>query len=759
LKTIHININGIVQGVGFRPFVYSLANRLLLTGKVWNTSSGVEIIISGEKNIIDDFIRELNDNPPSLARIDNLESQETDPFISSEFVIIDSKVGESSFTPISPDICICNDCRKELFDPSNRRFRYPFINCTNCGPRVTIIKDIPYDRPKTTMADFPMCQDCQTEYNNPQDRRFHAQPIACSTCGPRLTFHAQGYVDFHGEDALQRARTFLKDGKILAVKGLGGYHIACDATNSAAISTLIERKHRSEKPLALMAFDEKVICKYCQITSEESELLNSRQHPIVLLKRASHNFSLPELLAQNQKSLGFMLPYTPLHLLLLELEPGFPEVLVMTSGNLSEEPIAYEDLDAFNRLTELVDGFLTHDRDINIRVDDSVLRIVDHKPYFLRRSRGYAPDSIRLLSGVPEILACGAELKNTFCLSKSNYAFLSHHIGDLENYETLRAFENGIGHFQKLFRINPHLIASDLHPDYLSSKYASDRGEREGIPVICVQHHHAHLAACLADNGLDSKEPVIGCILDGTGYGTDGNIWGGEFLLGNYEGFSRAFHLLEVPLPGGDSSIKQPARIGVSYLHEAGIEFESNLPPVNFFTSLELKTLNFQIEKRINTPLTSSMGRLFDAVASIVGIRQQVSYEAQAAIELEYFSDPNIDDSYDFEIRKEVINTVPIIQSIVKDWRLKVNNSIISAKFHNTIARVCIETCKNIKTGSGISTVALSGGVWQNITLLAKTKYQLEKEGFSVLIHRQVPTNDGGISLGQLLVAANFKRD
>ena len=522
-------------------------------------------------------------NPPPLAHIDGLESFQTEYSSFSKFEIVESSSEAISFIPISPDICICEDCRRELFDPANRRFRYPFINCTNCGPRLTIIKDIPYDRPKTTMAVFPMCEECQAEYQDPLDRRFHAQPVACSTCGPQLTFHSQGSVDVYGEGALQHARSMLKQGKILAIKGLGGYHIACDAANSTAVSTLIERKHRSEKPLALMAFDENIITKYCKISKEESDLLNSHQHPIVLLKRASHQSSLPEILAMNQNALGFMLPYTPLHLLLLEPEAGFPEVLVMTSGNMSEEPIAFEESDAFNRLASLVDGFLTHNRDINIRVDDSVLRIFDHKPYFIRRSRGYAPDPIRLPFEIPEILACGAELKNTFCLSKSNYAFLSHHIGDLENYETLRSFETGIDHYQRLFRVNPRLIASDLHPDYLSSKYACDQGTQEGVPVISVQHHHAHLASCLADNSWDSNEPVIGCIFDGTGYGSDGNIWGGEFLVGNYDGFSRPLHLKEVPLPGGDTSIKQPARIGISYLLESGIDLDSSLPPVSFF--------------------------------------------------------------------------------------------------------------------------------------------------------------------------------
>ncbi len=754
MKTSQITIKGIVQGVGFRPFVYSLADNLGLTGKVWNTSSGVEIVISGKEESIDTFLSELQHSPPPLAQIDSIEIHLLIFKEFSRFEIIDSQSDSNSFIPISPDICICDNCRRELFDPHNRRFRYPFINCTNCGPRLTIIKDIPYDRPQTTMAEFSLCAECHSEYDNPLDRRFHAQPVACEKCGPELTFVAPGCLNIKGEEALQMARTFLKQGKIVAIKGLGGYHIACDASNESSVSALIERKQRSEKPLALMAFDVAIIKKYCELSIEESDLLISRQHPIVLLHKKPHN-SLPDKVAINQDSYGFMLPYTPLHLLLLEPEASFPEILVMTSGNFSEEPIAYEDKEAFDQLSQIVDGYLTHNRDINIRVDDSVMRIYDHSPYFIRRSRGYSPNPIRTSLELPEILACGAELKNTFCLSKSHYAFLSHHIGDLENYETLKSYETGIEYYKKLFRVKPQLIAADLHPDYLSTKYAANLSLQTGIPLLQIQHHHAHLAACLADNNWDSQEPVIGCILDGTGYGTDGTIWGGEFLTGSYIDFTRQLHLQAIPLPGGDSSIKQPAKIGVSCLIEAGIELENQLPPIAIFDSSTLRTLRLQVENRINTPMTTSMGRLFDAVAAIIGLRQKVSYEAQAAIELENCCDPSEKASYGFEINDDEINFLPMIRSIVDDWRIKTNQGIISAKFHNTIAQMCIESCVQIRKNSALSTVALSGGVWQNITLLSKTIPQLEDKGFKVLIHRQVPTNDGGLSLGQLLIASH----
>lgn len=519
---------------------------------------------------------------------------------------------------------------------------------------------------------------------------------------------------------------------------------------------MISRKHRSEKPLALMSFNESIISKFCKISPAESQLLDSHQHPIVLLKK-NQDCSLPKILAPNQNHLGFMLPYTPLHLLLLEPDPDFPEVLVMTSGNISEEPIAHEDEDAFNRLSTLVDGFLTHDRRIHTRVDDSVVRIFEERPYPIRRSRGYAPNPILLPGKIPETLAVGAELKNTFALSRENYAFVSHHIGDLENYETLSAFESGIEHFQRLFRSKPELIVSDLHPDYLSSTYASRRAEHEGLPLIKVQHHHAHLSSCLVDNHWDSTEPVIGIILDGTGFGSDCSIWGGEFLLGNYSGFSRPYHLASVPLPGGDSSIRQPAKIGLSYLSFAGIALDDDLPPVAQFSQDNLNLIQSQISHGINCPLTSSMGRLFDAVSSIIDIRHSVTYEAQAAIDLENCCDTAEKGVYIYAFEDGVIDTQFIIREIVEDWRRKENKSIISAKFHNTIAQICLDASLDIQKNTGVNTVALSGGVWQNITLLQKTKPLLEENGFSVLIHNQVPSNDGGISLGQLMVSSTIQ--
>lgn len=754
MKTIQVTVSGIVQGVGFRPFVYTLAKTNGLTGRVWNTSSGVEITLSGSSENIESFLETLKNNPPPLARIDKVEekSQDFQPF--TDFEIVESLSVQNSFVPVSPDISICDDCRRELFDPNDRRFRYPFINCTNCGPRLTIIKDIPYDRPKTTMSEFALCPDCASEYKDPSNRRFHAQPVACPNCGPKITFHSSRSRKSEGENALQQAREYLRNGKIIAVKGLGGYHIACDASNESSVATLITKKHRSQKPLALMAFDLDYIRKYCLVSPEEEQLLSSIQHPIVLLQKKP-GISLPDQIAINQKTLGFMLPYTPLHLLLLEPEVDFPEVLVMTSGNLADEPIAYKDDDAIERLSPIVDGFLVHNREINIRVDDSVLRVFENSSYFVRRSRGFAPEPIRINENLPDILACGAELKNTFSLSKSKYVFISHHIGDLENYETLQSFENGINHYQKLFRVSPQIIAADLHPDYLSTKYAIERAESTNTQLIRVQHHHAHLAACLADNNFSTNENVIGCIFDGTGYGSDGKIWGGEILTGSFQEFTRTLHLNELPLPGGNSSIKNPAKIAISYLHEADIELGNDLPPVNEFSSSHLSTIISQVKTGINSPLTTSMGRLFDAVASILGIRQSVSYEAQAAIELENLCDPDEKAKYSFELSDKEINVFPMLRALVYDFRSGIGIDIIASKFHNTVAHVCLEACSQIRRNTGLSIVALSGGVWQNVILLKKTNDILLKNGFRVLIHRQVPANDGGVSLGQLMIAAH----
>lgn len=756
LSGLKISVSGIVQGVGFRPFVYGTATRFNLSGSVWNTSKGVEIELFGLQANLDQFLTELTARPPVLARIDQIESFPIDYQDVPGFSIKDSLAEEGQFLPVSPDMSICPDCLQELFDPKNRRYRYPFINCTNCGPRFSIIKNIPYDRPLTTMAEFKLCPACQAEYDDPLDRRFHAQPVACPDCGPRVQFIAQGQIIGKFEGAISTARQFLIDGKIIAVKGLGGYHLACDASNAEAVQTLRDRKKRSDRPFALMSFDPDAIRKYCELNDAETATLQSPQHPIVLLPR-KEDCPLPESIAPVQTHLGFMLPYTPLHYLLLEPDEGFPDVLVMTSGNLSDEPIAYDDEDARIRLSGIADGFLVHNREIHTRVDDSVVRLVEQKPYFLRRSRGYAPDPIILNNKVPEILACGAELKNTFCLSRDQYAFLSHHIGDLENYETLSSFENGIVHFQNLFRIKPKMMAADLHPEYLSTKYAVERACKEELPLVQVQHHHAHLASCLADNHYPANQNVIGLIFDGTGYGTDGTIWGGEVLVGSYGSVERRFHLAETSLPGGDSAIRNPSKIALSQLFSAELPWYEDLPPVLSFTSQELDILKTQLTNRINCPQTTSMGRLFDAVASLIGIRQVATYEGQAAIELENACDPDENHAYSFRIKADTIETAELFDHILLNLRMGISSNTIAARFHNGLAKMCLEVCQTIQGESGLQTVALSGGVWQNITLLNKTTALLRYNGFSVLQHHQVPANDGGIALGQLMVAAAAK--
>ncbi len=754
---LKISVSGIVQGVGFRPFVYTTATRLKLSGSVWNTSKGVEIELFGPQSDLDRFLTELTEQLPVLARIDQIESYPI-PFQEvTDFSIKDSQAEEGQFLPVSPDMSICPDCLQELFDPKNRRYRYPFINCTNCGPRFSIIKNIPYDRPLTTMAEFKLCPTCQAEYDDPRNRRFHAQPVACPDCGPRVQFIVNGQIIGKFEGAISTARQFLIEGKILAIKGLGGYHLACDASNSEAVQRLRDRKKRSDRPFALMTFDLETVGKFCELNESESLVLRSPQHPIVLLQK-KEECNLPEALAPTQHHLGFMLPYTPLHYLLLEPDEGFPEVLVMTSGNLSDEPIAYEDEDARERLSEIADGFLVHNRPIHMRVDDSVVRLVEQKPYFIRRSRGYAPDPILLNNEIPEILACGAELKNTFCLSRDHYAFLSHHIGDLENYETLSSFESGIQHYQKLFRIKPQSIVADLHPEYLSTKYAIDRACKEEIPLMQVQHHHAHLASCLADNHWPAGQNVIGLIFDGTGYGTDGKIWGGEVLVGSYSSIQRRFHLAETPLPGGDSAIRNPSKIALAQLASADLPWTDDLPPVQAFTSQELEILKTQLANRINCPMTTSMGRLFDAVASLIGIRQVSTYEGQAAIELENACDPAEENAYSFRLKSDTIEIAELFDHILLNLRMGISSNTIAARFHNGLAKMCLEVCQVIHEETGLQTVALSGGVWQNITLLNKTTALLRYNGFSVLQHHQVPANDGGIALGQLLVAAAAKQ-
>jgi len=749
-------IRGIVQGVGFRPFVYTQAVNLDLTGWVRNTSSGVELEINGTPDKITAFIRTLENNPPPLSRIDELSIEDCQPNGYAGFEIIASQPQPGEFIPISPDMTICENCQIELFTKTDPRYRYPFINCTNCGPRYTIIKDIPYDRPNTTMAAFPMCERCKNEYDNPLNRRFHAQPVACPDCGPHIWFETsdQAQLAKH-ENALQLARDWIRQGKILAIKGLGGFHLACDATNTSAVTELRRRKKRSDKPFALMAFDLTNIEKHCIVTPEERVLLSSKERPIVLLERRNGSTIVLET-APGQNTLGFMIAYTPLHLLLMEPAPGYPEALVMTSGNISEEPIAYTDGDARSRLRDLADGFLMHNRPIHIRVDDSVTRVLHNKTQILRRARGYAPNPLTLSTLLPPILATGAELKNTFCLTKEKYAFLSHHIGDLENFETLLSFEEGIEHYQRLFRVKPQLIAADLHPDYLATRYAEHRADQEGIPLIQVQHHHAHLAACLADNNWGSDEPVLGLCFDGTGLGTDGAIWGGEFLLGNYQGYTRKYHLAYTPLPGGDLAVRKPARMALAHLWQAGLEWESDLPAVGALCYEERTSLHAQLEHQINSPLTSSMGRLFDAVSALLGIRSSINYEGQAAIELESLAATDETTCYEFDIQEYQIDPAPLWQSLISDWRKGVSISVLSARFHNSVAALTLQICRKIHQETGCSHVALSGGVWQNRYLFENVIKKLEKENFIVLTHHRIPTNDGGIALGQALIAANY---
>ncbi|MEP0804857.1 MAG: carbamoyltransferase HypF [Chloroflexota bacterium] len=780
---LQIHITGIVQGVGFRPFVYNLAARLNLKGWVRNTSAGVDIEVDGERETLDAFLKALRDEAPPLSRIDELTASFRPANGFTTFSIVHSEAIPSAFQPISPDVAVCNDCLRELFDPNDRRYRYPFINCTNCGPRFTIIKDIPYDRPKTTMASFPMCPDCEREYNDPSNRRFHAQPVACPVCGPKVTFERLNVGTLaNSEDAIQETRKALANGEIVAIKGLGGFHLACDATNTQAVTELRARKLRVDKPFALMMPDIETIEQHCFVSGEERQLLTSPARPIVLLRRKPES-NIAREVAPKQDWLGVMLPYTPLHYLLLDRGPWTLDreetvhrlpstVLVMTSGNLSEEPIATGNDEARERLSQLADAFLMHNRDIHVRCDDSVVRVFSHQSsvishqsdeklitdncslvtYPLRRSRGYSPFPVKLPFEAPQLLAAGSELKNTFCITNGKYAFLSHHIGDMENYETLKSFEQGIEHFERLFRVKPQAIAYDMHPNYLATRYALERAEQEGLPAIAVQHHHAHIAACMAEHGLN--EPVIGAAFDGTGYGEDGAIWGGEFLVAEYGAYQRTAHLEYFPLPGGDAAIRRPARTALALLWGLGMDWEEDLAPVKEFCAEDLVALRVQLEKRINTPQTSSMGRLFDAAAALAGVRQKVNYEGQAAIEFEALADTAEAEAYAFGVETGLVGVRSAIEALVRDVRAGVPISKISARFHNGLAEAVREMVKRISLETGIRSVALSGGVWQNITLLGRTLALLQGDGFRVYIHREVPANDGGLSLGQAAVAA-----
>jgi hydrogenase maturation protein HypF len=778
LSGARIHVTGIVQGVGFRPFIFNLARRLGVTGWVRNTSAGVDIELDGSPGSLRAFAQSVRDEAPPLSRIDALEIsfQAANGFVG--FEILDSESQPEAFQPISPDVAVCDDCLREMNDPQDRRFRYPFINCTNCGPRFTIIKDIPYDRPSTTMAGFPMCPDCAREYADASDRRFHAQPVACPVCGPQVWLETRGAAvglaasALSGDAAIREARRLLVAGGILAVKGLGGFHLACDATSPAAVRELRRRKLRVDKPFAVMLPTSTLAREHCHTSAAELDLLESTPRPIVLLRRKPDT-SIAREVAPSQDWLGVMLPYAPLHHLLLESQHGFPIALVMTSGNLSEEPIAVANHEARARLASLADAFLMHDREIHTRCDDSVVRLAPEvggqtgtstlagatsSLYPLRRSRGYVPFPIRLPWSSDPVLAVGGELKNTFCLTNRDYGFMSHHIGDLENYETLQSLESGIAHFEKLFRAAPRALAHDLHPDYLSTRYSLKRAAAEGIQAIGIQHHHAHIAACMAEHRMPDEARVIGVAFDGTGFGPDGTIWGGEILVAGYLDFERALHLRYFPLPGGAAAIKHPARVALALLWSGGNAWKDDLSPVADFTPLELDNLQRQLERCVNAPLTSSIGRLFDAAASIVGVRQRVNYEAQAAIEFEALADPQETGAYPLMLTDDEIDAFPAIEALLQDRRNHLPASTLSGRFHNGIAAAVAESVKRVRQQTGLEAVVLSGGVWQNITLLRRTLSLLDSNGFQVYIHREVPTNDGGLSLGQAVIAASRMR-
>ena len=750
----HIHIKGIVQGVGFRPFIYNLALTHNIKGWVRNSASGVDIEVSGHVDKIESFINEIPISAPPLAQIDSITTEQSDHKRFPDFKIITSKDKASDFIPVSPDVAICVQCQAELFDPQDRRYRYPFINCTNCGPRFTIIRDIPYDRPKTTMAGFEMCPACRQEYENPMDRRFHAQPVACPDCGPQVWLELEpNQIHSQKDDAIRGARQLLKEGKILAIKGLGGFHLACDATNSAAVARLRALKKRPAKPFALMAFDIKTIQKFVYTTPPSESLLSSPQSPIVLMPK-KENSTIADIVAPRQSRLGFMLPYTPLHLLLLEPADDFPEALVMTSGNLSEEPIIRENQIARERLSDIADGFLLHDRPIHMRIDDSVFGIVNEKPYPIRRARGFAPNPIRLPNALPQVLAVGPQMKNTFCLTRDKYAFLSHYIGEMENWETYQDYQKAIEHYQALFRIKPRAIGYDYHPDYLSTKYALVKSASEGIPAYPIQHHHAHLAAGLIENGLSPTTHVGGLIFDGTGYGTDGTIWGGEVLIGNCVDFTRIYHLDTIPLPGADLAIQKPARMALSALWANNLAWSEDLAPVQYLSGVELRALKNQLEKQINTPLTSSMGRLFDVVSSLIGVRQQITYEAQAAIELEALADQDVLGYYPWGVEDDRIIIKPILEAVLSDLSSNVTQPVIAGRFHNTIAQLSLEIANRLKEEQDIDQVVLSGGVWQNQLLLEKTTALLANAGITPLVHKQIAPNDECVAFGQALITA-----
>jgi len=819
-KRQRILVQGIVQGVGFRPFVFNLAQSLNLKGFVMNSSEGVVIEIEGENSSL--FLEKLKTEAPPLSQIMNIEITPLHYHGYKDFQIIESK-DDGRFTLVSTDVSLCDDCFRELLDEHDRRYLYPFINCTNCGPRYTITESLPYDRPNTTMSVFKMCADCEREYNDPRNRRFHAQPNACPVCGPHVTLiikdenisslsedtdtkktfqkHSNGTSVAH--DPLERTINLLKEGNIIAIKGLGGYHIACDAGNSKAVERLRSKKRKSNKPFALMAPDIHTIRKFCEVSEDEEIILTSVKRPIVLLNKRKD--SLPEAVSPQNPYFGVMLPYTPLHYLLFyypltissniktdqdsalgapnDLMPHF-DALIMTSGNISEEPIVVDNEEALLKLSDIADAFLIHNRDIFMRVDDSVLRLLCTKAdaaltiqpclhescyptygrtspttqtcylSFIRRSRGYVPDPIPLYDDGPDVLGCGSDIKNTFTLTKAQFAIPSQHIGDMENYETLTFFEESLRNLSDVYRVKPVALAHDLHPGYLSTQWAL---RQKGLEKIAIQHHHAHIASVMAEKCMKSK--VIGVSFDGTGYGSDGTLWGGEILITDIIGFKRAGHFKYIPLPGGEMSIKEPWRITISYIKNlAGddtVDYLQSIDFINRYGEKNIEDILKIVDIRTYSPLSSSAGRLFDAVSALLGICDKNTFEGEAAIALESLTLPNIKEDYPLDIKFRDIMEIDFSQTIyyiVKDFLKGESKGIISSKFHNTIVTAILRVVQKLSSINMITDVVLCGGVFQNMYLLERTIVQLQSIGMNVHIHEKVPSNDAGISLGQAYI-------
>jgi hydrogenase maturation protein HypF len=768
LRRVHVRVTGVVQGVGFRPYVYRLAAELGLGGFVLNDSRGVVLEVEGGAAAVADFLARLGPEAPPLAVIDAIEPTEGTATGASGFVIRDSPGGGVPDAPVSADSATCEDCLRELRDPSDRRYRYPFINCTNCGPRFTIVRGVPYDRPLTSMAGFPMCPACQAEYCDPGYRRFHAQPNACPVCGPTVALLPAPDAD----DPVASAAIALRDRAILAIKGIGGFHLACRADCETAVAVLRARKHREDKPFALMVGSEGVAGALVSLGEAERAALCSPARPIVLAPRRPDSAIAPSV-APGAAELGLMLPYSPLHHLLMDdLAKLGIEALVLTSGNVSDEPIAYQDGDALERLSTIADRFLLHDRPIVTRTDDSVVRVVadghgGRRPLMLRRSRGYVPAALRLPGGTPRpLLGCGAELKHTFCLAKHERAWVSHHIGDLQNYETLRSFRAGVKHFERLFAVAPEVLAHDLHPEYLSTKYAL---EREGIELVGVQHHHAHLAACLAEHDVDG--PAVGAIFDGTGYGTDGTIWGGEFLVGDLNDFTRAGSLLPARLPGGERAIRQPWRMARAWL--GLVAPDPPALPASLAGTVDegtWRSVGQLADSGFSSPVTTSMGRLFDGVAALCGVRPTVTYEGQAAIEFEACcgSDPARSAHASPSAYEMAITSGPggfqldpreAIRGVLDDLAAGVAVATIAGRFHDSVASGTVAACARACSEAGLGTVVLSGGVFQNRRLLESVTGGLRRLGLRVLVPELLPIGDGGLAFGQVAVAGARLRE